>query len=79
VKVEIPLSQYEQIMRLLDEWGIPESYGRDRVRSMIRGRTTGWRNDLLQAAIVQRRNRARKLFVPDQGTVPDEGTDECPF
>ncbi len=72
VKVEIPLSQYEGIMRLMDKLGVPESYGRDRVRGILRDHNiSGMRNDALQAAIVERRNRRRKAFVPPPGTDGD--------
>lgn len=82
VQIDIPLDQFSGIIKVMDELGVPESYGRDRVRSMIRDHMTyGLRNDLLQAAIMSRRNRTRKSFVPAARTVPSLGTDsqEAPF
>lgn len=79
VQIEIPLTQYEGIIRQLDILGIAPSYGRDRVRTILRENgVSGMRNDQLQAAIIERRNRVRRTFAPSTGTNQDEGTD-CPF
>lgn len=76
VQIEIPLSQFAGIIRQMDILGIPVSYGRDKVRAILKDNGVGgMRNDQLQAAIIERRNRTRRSFVPPTGTDPDE----CPF
>jgi AAA domain len=65
VKVEIPLSHYQDVITQLDRLGIPASYGRERTRSILKqNNITGLRNDQLQAAIIERRNRLRREVVP---------------
>ena len=75
VQIQIPLTQYQGIIKQMDELGIPASYGRDRARTILRdNRVTGMRNDQLQAAIIERRNRARRSLVPSTPSVRDERT-----
>ncbi|HEV2354665.1 MAG TPA: AAA family ATPase, partial [Puia sp.] len=65
VRVDIPLSRYEAVMRKMDEYGISPSLGRDAVRKILRDNNiTGVRNDQLQAAIIERRNRQGRLVPP---------------
>ena len=83
VKVDIPLSRFEGIMRQLELLGVPTSWGRDKVRKVLKdNQIVGVRNDCLQAAITERRNRERRLPTPVVGTNGVEGTEEdqeCPF
>lgn len=82
VQIEMPLDQFAGIIRQMDGLGIPPSYGRDRVRSILReNNISGMRNDQLQCAIIERRNRIRRSFVPHAETVPNQGTNnlEAPF
>ncbi len=76
VQIEIPLTQYQGIITQLDRLGIPPSYGRDRTRAILKDNGVGgMRNDQLQAAIIERRNRVRRgLVVPPSGTDPNQGT-----
>lgn len=75
VRVDIPLSRYEAVMRQMDLLGISPSYGRDKVRKIFRDNgVVGVRNDQLNAAIIERRNRIRRLSPPS-GTGGDGGTD----
>jgi hypothetical protein len=61
VQVELPLSHFEAVMRQMDILGIPTSLGRDKVRAVFRDNcVVGVRNDQLQAAIIERRNRERR-------------------
>lgn len=83
VQIEIPLSEYEGMIKVMDDFGIPESYGRDRVRKELKSHMTGgWSNQKLGAAIVARRNRLRMNPDRQSWTVPDQRTtesSECPF
>jgi hypothetical protein len=80
VRVDIPLSRFEGIMRQMDNVGIPTSYGRDRVRKILKDHNvSGVRNDLLGAAITERRNRERRRSSLSSGTAGDDGTNERPF
>jgi hypothetical protein len=75
VQIEIPLTQYQGIITQMDRLGIPSSYGRDRTRTILKDSgVTGMRNDQLQAAIIERRNRVRKGLVPSSGTNENQGT-----
>lgn len=75
VKVEIPLSQYQGIITQMDRLGISPSYGRERTRTLLKqAGVTSMRNDQLQAAIIERRNRVRRELVPVPGTSGDQGT-----
>ena len=75
VHIDMPLSRYQAIMRQMDLLGISPSYGRDRVRKIFRDNgVVGVRNDQLGAAIIERRNRIRRLS-PVKGTERDGGTD----
>lgn len=70
VQVELPLSNFEGVIRQMDYLGIPTSYGRPRVRAILKDNSVvGIRNDQLSAAIIERRNRIRRL-----GTGGDSGT-----
>lgn len=89
VKVDMPLSQYSAVMRQMDILGIAPSFGRDKVRAIFKeNHVVGIRNDQLQAAIVERRNRLRRKHSADlsqlsdqerDGSGTDSGTDSCPF
>jgi len=83
VRVDIPLSKFEGIMGQLDRLAIPTTWGRDKVRKTLKdNHIAGVRNDLLGAAIMERRNRVRKNLFLQVGTDGDEGTTEskeCPF
>jgi hypothetical protein len=82
VKIDMPLSRYEWLMKKMEELGISPSLGRDKVRKILKDHNiTSMRNDALQAAIIERRNRQRR-FVPvlgngwERGNVDEDG---CPF
>lgn len=80
VRVDIPLSRFEGIMRQMELLGVPTSWGRDRVRKTLKdNHVVGVRNDLLGAAITERRNRERRRPSPPVGTDGDSGTEGCPF
>ena len=86
VRIDIPLSRFEGIMRQMDLLGIPTSYGRDRVRKVLKDNSVvGVRNDLLSASIQERRNRERRqspVAVPATGTAGTESylpDPDCPF
>lgn len=84
VQIDMPLSRFEAVIRQMDILGISPSYGRDKVRKIFADNyIVGVRNDQLQAAIIERRNRLRRKPVPpsqhpDQGR-DESGTDDCPF
>jgi hypothetical protein len=72
VHIDIPLSRYESVMRQMDILGISPSLGRDKVRKVFADNgVVGVRNDQLQAAIIERRNRLRRL-VPSRRDERDE-------
>lgn len=83
VRVDIPLPKFEGIMDQLDRLAIPTTWGRDKVRKTLKdNHVVGVRNDLLGAAIMERRNRVRKNLFLQVGTDGDSGTTEgkeCPF
>ena len=77
VRVDIPLSAFEGVMRRMDSLAIPTAWGRDRVRKTLKDNgVAGVRNDALQAAILERRNRERRLPTLPPGTSGDVGTEE---
>lgn len=80
VHIDIPLNRYEAVMRQMDILGISPSLGRDKVRKIFSDNgVVGVRNDQLQAAIVERRNRQRRS-VPMGGDGWGRGSeDDCPF
>lgn len=79
VHIDIPLSRFEGVMRQMDILGISPSLGRDKVRKIFSDNgVVGVRNDQLQAAIVERRNRQRRS-VPISGDGWGRGDDDCPF
>lgn len=76
VRVDIPVSKLTAIIRQLDGLSIPTTWGRDRVRKTLKdNKVVGVRNDMLGAAITERRNIERRLSRP-QGTTRDEGDGE---
>ena len=87
VHVDIPLPKFEGIMRQMDLFGIPTTFGRDRVRKVLKdNHVVGVRNDLLGAAIMERRNRERRnrefrlsQVMGTEGTNGTTESNECPF
>jgi len=86
VRIDIPLNKFEGIMRQMDLFSIPTTYGRDRVRKVLKdNHVVGVRNDLLGAAITERRNRVRRNTSYLSGTNGDkrdeqeDANEECPF
>lgn len=77
-QIEIPLNQYEHLIKWMDSFGIPVSYGRERTRGILREHNVSpGANNILQAAILERRNRARKeREVP---VLSPRSDSECPF
>ena len=77
VQIDIPLDRYSGIIRQMDILGLPVSLGREKVRAALHDHNiVGLRNDALQAAIIERRNRARRA-VPS--LVEPVGTQELAY
>jgi hypothetical protein len=79
VHIDMPVSRFEGIMRQMDILGVPTSCGRPAVRKIFKDNgVVGIRNDQLSAAIIERRNRQRRLSHVHGDSLGQEDS-YCPF
>ncbi len=68
VRIDMPYDRFKDVMRRMDELGVSTSLGRPAVRKILKDHGMSAGNDMLHAAIIERRNRERRwparLSVP---------------